>query len=78
MTKTAVITGAGSGVGQAVAIALAKQGWRVALLGRHPETLNQTLSQCESVTGQSLVCPCDIGEVKAVQTVADRILAQFK
>ncbi|HWN95466.1 MAG TPA: SDR family NAD(P)-dependent oxidoreductase, partial [Methylomirabilota bacterium] len=42
MNRTAVITGAGSGVGRAVAIALAKQHWRVALLGRTKSSLDET------------------------------------
>ena len=45
MNKTAVVTGAGSGVGQAIAIALAKLNWRVALVGRRAETLRQTVKR---------------------------------
>ena len=39
MTKIAMITGAGSGVGRAVAKALGKRGWQLALVGRKRETL---------------------------------------
>ena len=42
MTKIAMITGAGSGVGRAVAQALAEQGWQLALVGRKRETLEET------------------------------------
>jgi NADP-dependent 3-hydroxy acid dehydrogenase YdfG len=41
-SKTAVVTGAGSGVGRAVAVELLRAGWSVALAGRHPETLRET------------------------------------
>ena len=41
-SKHAVVTGAGSGVGQAVALKLAEQGWRVAILGRREEALKAT------------------------------------
>ena len=42
--KTAVVTGAGSGVGRAVALNLAKDGWRVAILGRNADKLSETAS----------------------------------
>ena len=73
MEKTAVITGAGSGVGAAVARALAQEGWRVALLGRRRELLEQVAA---AVPG-SLVLPCDIGDAKAVETMGVQVLAQF-
>ena len=78
MTKTAVVTGAGSGVGQAIALALAKQGWRVTLVGRRAETLSETVKQAGSLDGQFLVCPCDIGDAGAVARMAQRVLAEFK
>src|SRR6185295_17701083 len=43
MTKTAVVTGAGSGVGQSTALKLAQAGWRVALLGRRTDALRETV-----------------------------------
>ena len=42
MNKIAVVTGAGSGVGRAVAIALAKQQWKIAVLGRREPALKET------------------------------------
>jgi len=78
MTKTAVVTGAGSGVGQAIVLALAKQGWRVALVGRRAETLSETVKRAGSLDGQFLVCPCDIGDSDAVARMARQVLAEFK
>ena len=40
--NTAVVTGAGSGVGRAIALRFAAEGWQVALVGRRGETLNET------------------------------------
>jgi NADP-dependent 3-hydroxy acid dehydrogenase YdfG len=73
MEKTAVITGAGSGVGAAVALALAKQGWRVALLGRRREPLETVAAQIPG----TLVIPCDVGNADDVATMGKRVLAEF-
>jgi NADP-dependent 3-hydroxy acid dehydrogenase YdfG len=76
--KTAVVTGAGSGVGQAVALRLARQGWRVALVGRRAETLKDTVALAGAASGKFLVCPCDIGDSGAVGAMAKKVLAEFK
>lgn len=73
MSKTAVITGAGSGVGAAIALALAKEGWRLALVGRRAAPLEAVASHSLG----SLVCPCDIGDHKAVETMGLRVLGEF-
>ena len=73
MNKTAVITGAGSGVGAATALALAKQGWRIALIGRRREVLEAVAAKIPG----ALVCPCDIGDAEAVAAMGARVLAEF-
>ena len=78
MNKTSVITGAGSGVGQALALALAKEGWRVALIGRRAEALNETVRLAGLLAEQFLVCPCDIGDADAVAQMAKKVFAEFK
>jgi len=78
MNRTAVITGAGSGVGRAVAIALAKQHWRVALLGRTKSSLDETARLTGLKTHDVLVVPCNIGRVEQVQSMAQAVLEQFK
>ncbi|HYE30659.1 MAG TPA: SDR family oxidoreductase [Methylomirabilota bacterium] len=69
--KTAVITGAGSGVGRAVAVALAKEGWTVALVGRRSDVLEETARLCKG--GKTLVHACDIGDIAAVTAMAERV-----
>ncbi len=78
MTKTSVVTGSGSGVGQAIALALAQEGWRVALVGRRMEMLQQTIKRAGAAGAQMLACPCDIGDVNAVEKMARTVLAEFK
>lgn len=75
--KTAVVTGAGSGVGQATALGLVKLGWRVAILGRRKETLEETVRLAGDGGKQILVLPCDIGDGAAVAKMGERVLAEF-
>jgi len=77
MSKTAVITGAGSGVGQSVALKLAALGWRVALVGRRAEALNDSLKRAGARASQLLLCPCDIGDSAAVNVMSKKVLAEF-
>lgn len=78
MNRTVVITGAGSGVGRATAIALAKQGWRMALLGRTPSALDETAQFTGLPKQDVLVIPCDIGRLEQVQQMARAVLELFK
>lgn len=70
--KIAVVTGAGSGVGQATVIALSNEGWSVALIGRREQALNQTVElACQAVN--LLVCPCDISDPQAVEQMQAKV-----
>jgi NAD(P)-dependent dehydrogenase (short-subunit alcohol dehydrogenase family) len=77
MKKSALITGAGSGVGRAVAVALAKQGWRVALVGRNRDNLAETSRLTGAGADDVIVAPCDIGQAKQVQAMAAEVSKQF-
>jgi NADP-dependent 3-hydroxy acid dehydrogenase YdfG len=74
MQKIAVVTGAGSGVGQATALLLIEQGWNVVLVGRRTSALQETAQQAGD---RAVVAPCDIGDQPAVQAMADSVLSQF-
>jgi NADP-dependent 3-hydroxy acid dehydrogenase YdfG len=78
MKKSAIITGAGSGVGRATAIALAKQNWRVALLGRNRATLDETAKLTGAVADDLLIFTCDIGRVEQVQAMARAVFEKFE
>jgi NADP-dependent 3-hydroxy acid dehydrogenase YdfG len=64
-TRVLWITGAGSGMGQATAVAAAARGARVVLSGRRRDALDETAQLVEHVGGQSLVLPLDAREVDA-------------
>ena len=72
--KTAVVTGAGSGVGRAVALALAREGYRVVLAGRRRDALEDAAHAAESRT---LVVPTDVGDPAAVRELFARTKAEF-
>lgn len=74
MTKTAVVTGAGSGVGQAVALALLKQDWRVAIVGRRAEALQETVALAGPAKERLTVFPCDIGQSAAVAKLGREVI----
>ena len=65
----AVITGAGSGVGRAVALGLAAAGGTPVLIGRTRESLAETAALVAEVGGQSLVLPADVTDEAAVEAV---------
>jgi NADP-dependent 3-hydroxy acid dehydrogenase YdfG len=73
MQKNAVITGAGSGVGAAIALALAEEGWRVALIGRRREVLEAVAAKIPG----ALVVPCDVGDAVQVEAMGKTVLAEF-
>lgn len=75
--KTSVITGAGSGVGRATAIALLRDGWRAALVGRRADALAETVKLAGAPAERALICPCDLGTRTAVEQMAKRVLAEF-
>jgi NAD(P)-dependent dehydrogenase (short-subunit alcohol dehydrogenase family) len=74
MNKIAMITGAGSGVGRAVAQALAAQGWQLTLVGRKKDTLEET---ARGLAGEHLIVPADVGDQAAVKTVFAQIKSRF-
>jgi NADP-dependent 3-hydroxy acid dehydrogenase YdfG len=75
--KVAWVTGAGTGIGQAGAVALAKNGAGVILSGRRKETLQETMDMIVQGGGETSMEVLDVSDAQAVQTVADRIIARY-
>src|SRR4051812_8254801 len=67
--KVALVTGAGSGVGRASAVALFKAGYSIVVVGRRADALEQTLQSASANAATGLAVPTDVGkpdEVKAL------------
>ena len=64
--KVALITGAGSGVGKAAAIGLAKDGFAIVLAGRRREPLDAVAKEITAAGGKALAVPTDIGDPNSV------------
>jgi len=69
----AVVTGAGRGIGRACAEALARAGWRVALLARSRRELESAAGRIGEQGGQALACPVDVSHAQEVAGVLDRV-----
>jgi NAD(P)-dependent dehydrogenase (short-subunit alcohol dehydrogenase family) len=67
--KVAVVTGAGTGIGRAVALALMKEGYGVALAGRRRDALERTAETGKAGSGRSIVVPTDVGNPAAVKAL---------
>jgi NAD(P)-dependent dehydrogenase (short-subunit alcohol dehydrogenase family) len=75
--KTAVVTGAGSGIGRAVALALQSAGYSVALAGRRAAELERTAAAANPSGGEMLPVPADISKPDSVQALFARIKEAF-
>ncbi len=72
--KTAIVTGAGRGIGRALALALAREGADVALGARSADQLESVAHEVESLGRRALVVPTDIIDSAAVRRLVDRTL----
>lgn len=66
--KTALVLGGGRGLGKGIALALAREGARVAIAGRTAATLNQTAQEIESAGSQGLALTWDISDLSIIDT----------
>ena len=73
--KVALITGASSGIGLAVAHKLADAGAHVILVARTQETLEQVKAEIEARGGKASVFPCDLNDMDSIDAVSQQILA---
>ncbi|HKA10930.1 MAG TPA: SDR family oxidoreductase [Candidatus Dormibacteraeota bacterium] len=65
--KVAIVTGGGTGIGRAAALALAREGWSVAISGRRREPLEATAAEGRASGGRMLAIPADVGDPASVR-----------
>jgi NADP-dependent 3-hydroxy acid dehydrogenase YdfG len=75
--KVAVVTGGGSGIGQATAAALAGEGATVILAGRRPELLQQTVAELTAAGATAVAAPVDVSDAEGVRRVVDDVVARW-
>jgi NAD(P)-dependent dehydrogenase (short-subunit alcohol dehydrogenase family) len=76
-TKVALVTGAGSGIGRSVALALMREGYAVVLAGRRQEQLDATAQAGEGSGGRALAVATDVSDPAAVKALFARTKEEF-
>ena len=75
--KIALVTGAGSGIGRAVSLALHAAGWSVALAGRRAAKLEETAALAKPFGGKMLVAPTDVSKLESVRALFAKVREIF-
>ena len=76
-SKSAVVTGAGSGIGRAIALQLAAREHDVALLGRHLAPLEEVGAEIRKLGRRALVLHCDVASAAEVEAAAASVLSEL-
>lgn len=76
-SKTAVITGAGTGIGHATALALYRAGYHVVLAGRRADRLESVARACSGGTTRTLVVPTDVADPQSVEALFTKAQETF-
>jgi len=76
-SRKAIVTGAGRGIGRAIALELAKAGVEVACVSKNPASCGAVADEIVKIGGKAKAFDCDVSDAKAVKTACDAILADF-
>jgi NAD(P)-dependent dehydrogenase (short-subunit alcohol dehydrogenase family) len=75
--KVALVTGGGSGIGKAAAIALAKEGFAAVIAGRRPDRLEEVAHEIEGAGGQVLAVPTDVTDPASIKNLFAKAKERF-
>jgi len=75
--KNALITGAGKGIGKAIALALAKEGVNVILVARTQEEIDSVAAKVRSLRVKALAITADVADIKSVNAAVEKALSEF-
>jgi len=75
--RNAIVTGAGSGIGKACALALLRAGWNVALAGRRANLLDDTIHEAGDAPARAIAVPTDVTDERSVHALFERTVAEF-
>src|SRR6202165_2826176 len=76
-SKVALITGGGTGIGRAIALALAREGASVAVAGRRLEKLREVISEVQKQGGAGLAMECDVTRTRDVERAGKGTVERF-
>jgi len=76
-TRTAIVTGAGTGIGKAAATALSKNGWNVVFVGRRQEVLDEAVASAGATRAKALGVACDVTKADQVDALFDKVVKTF-
>jgi len=77
-SRTVLLTGASSGIGEALAIALAEKGAIIGLIARRKELLDELKIKCEATGSSAMALPCDVTDPYAVERAAQEFRDKFE
>jgi 3-oxoacyl-[acyl-carrier protein] reductase len=77
MNKKAIVTGAGQGIGHAIALKLAQEGADVVVAERNSEAGAQTAKEIETIDRKAMAFPVDVADPKQVKEMVSRVISQW-
>ena len=75
--KVVFLTGASSGIGEGLALALAERGAVLGLLARRQDRLEELAKACEANGGKASIFPCDVTDAEAIQAASDEMRREY-
>jgi 2-hydroxycyclohexanecarboxyl-CoA dehydrogenase len=75
--KAAIVTGAGQGIGRAIALAMAREGAKICVADLNPETANKVAAEIKGMGGKSIAVQMDITSLDQVKKTVEKTIAEF-